>query len=74
MSNRDEVFASGAEYAWPGTEAAMELTAEPIGNDQPHETIFAEREAFVEHENFSERESFTEPEAPVSEVTCRTRV
>ena len=46
----NEVFASGAEYAWPGTEAAAELTAEPIGNDQPHETIFAEREAFVEHE------------------------
>ena len=64
----NEVFASGAEYAWPGTEAAAELTAEPIGNDQPHETIFAEREAFVEHENFAERESFTEPEAPVNDV------
>ena len=64
----NEVFASGAEYAWPGTEAAAELTAEPIGNDQPHETIFAEREAFVEHENFAERESFTEHEAPVNEV------
>ena len=49
----NEVFASGAEYAWPGTEAAAELTAEPIGNDQPHETIFAEREAFVERENFA---------------------
>ena len=48
----NEVFASGAEYAWPGTEAAAELTAEPIENDQPHETIFAEREAFVERENF----------------------
>ena len=70
----NEVFASEPEYAWPGTEAAAELTAEPIENDQPHETIFAEREAFVERENFAEREafpereSFTEREAPVSEV------
>ena len=70
----NEVFGSGAEYAWPATEAAAELTAVPIENDQPHETIFAEREAFVEQEDFaqpdafSERESFTEREAPVSEV------
>jgi Flp pilus assembly protein TadD len=70
----NEVFASGLEYARPGTEAASELTAEPIGNDQPRETIFAEREALVERENFAqreayaERESFTEREAPVSEV------
>ena len=70
----NEVFGSGAEYAWPATEAAAELTAVPIENDQPHETIFAEREAFVEQEDFvqpdafSERESFTEHEAPVSEV------
>jgi hypothetical protein len=67
---RTEVFASAAEYAWPGTEAAVELTAEPIGNDQPHEPIFAERETFVERETFGERESFTEREAPVSEVTA----
>ena len=66
----NEVFASGPEYAWPGTEAAAELTAEPIGNDQPHEMILAEREASVEHESFAERESFTEREAPVSEVTA----
>jgi hypothetical protein len=70
----NEVFGSGAEYAWPATEAAAELTAVPIENDLPHETIFAEREAFVEQEDFvqpdafSERESFTEHEAPVSEV------
>jgi hypothetical protein len=51
-------------------EAASELTAEPIGNDQPHETIFAEREAFVERENFAERESFTEHEAAVNDVTA----
>ena len=70
----NEVVASGSEYAWSATEAAAELTAELIDNDQPHETIFAEREAFVEQEDFvqpeafSERESFTEREAPVSEV------
>jgi tetratricopeptide (TPR) repeat protein len=70
----NEVFGSGAEYAWPATEAAAELTAPPAENVQPHETIFAEREAFVEHENsaepdtVSERESFAEREAPVSEV------
>ncbi len=56
----DEAFASGAGYAWPGMEAAPELTAKPIGNDQLHETIFAEHEAIVERENFAERESFTE--------------
>jgi hypothetical protein len=72
----NEVFASGSEYASAATEAAPELTTEPIGKDQPHETIFAEREAFVEQEDFakrdafSERESFTEPEAPVSEVVA----
>jgi hypothetical protein len=70
----NEVFDSGAEYAWPAAGAAAELTAVPIENDQPRETIFAEREAFVEQEDFvqpdtfSERESFTEREAPVSEV------
>ncbi|HEY3661502.1 MAG TPA: tetratricopeptide repeat protein [Candidatus Udaeobacter sp.] len=70
----NEFFASGTEYAWTGMEAATEPTAVPIENDQPHETIFAEREAFVEQEDFaqpeafSERDSFTEPETPVSEV------
>ena len=64
----NEVFASGPASAWPGTEAASELTAEPIGNDQPHETIFAEREVFVQRENFAERESFTEHEAAVNDV------
>jgi hypothetical protein len=58
----NEVFASGAESAWPRTEAASELTTEPIRNEQPHETIFAERE------NFAERESFTEHEAAVNDV------
>jgi hypothetical protein len=64
----NEVSASEAESAWPKTEAASEVTTEPIGNDQPHETIFAEREAFVERENFAERESFTEHEAAVNDV------
>src|SRR5262249_11715437 len=72
----NEVFASGDEYAWASTEAAAELTAVPIENDQPHENIFAEREAVVGHEDFaqrgvlSEHKSFTEPEAPVSEVVA----
>jgi Flp pilus assembly protein TadD len=77
----NEVFASGSEYARTGTEAASESTAEPGGNDQPHEAMFAEREAIlereaiverpavVEREPFAERESFTEREAPVGEVT-----
>src|SRR6266513_3106008 len=65
----NEVVASRSEYEWPGAEAAPELTAEPIGNDQPHETIFAEREALVDDENFAERDSFIQPEVPVSEVT-----
>ncbi len=74
----NEFFASEAEYAWPSTEAAAELTAVSNENDQPHETIFAEREAFVEQENFdqpdafSERESFAEQEAPASRSYCRT--
>lgn len=72
----NEVFASADAYAWPSTEASAELTAAPIENDQSHETIFAEREAFVGQEDFaqrdafSERESFTEPEAAVSEVVA----
>jgi hypothetical protein len=69
-----EVFASGPASAWPGTETASELTAEPIGNDQPHETIFAEREAFVEQEDFAPRDAFseslTERETPISEVVA----
>jgi hypothetical protein len=66
----NEVVASGPEYAWSPTEVSPELTAEPIGNDQSRETIFAEREAFVERENFAERESFAEREAPVTEVAA----
>ena len=51
---------AGPSMRGPVTEAADELTAERIENDQPHETIFAEDEALVERENFPERESFTE--------------
>ena len=66
----NEVFASESEYAWRPTETSPELTAEPIGKDQPHETVFAEREALVERENSAERESFTERAAAVSEVAA----
>src|SRR5215813_8792009 len=66
----NEVVASGSEYAWSPTEASPDLTAELIGNDQPHETIFAEREAFVERDNFAERESFAESEAAVTEAAA----
>ncbi|MFL6501401.1 MAG: tetratricopeptide repeat protein [Candidatus Udaeobacter sp.] len=65
---RNEVFASGAEYEWPTIEAAADLTAEPIENDQPHETIFAEHETLVEPDNFPERESFTEVKASVNDL------
>jgi len=66
----NEVVASGSEYAWSPTETLPELIAEPIENDQPQETIFAEREAFVERDNFAERESFAEREAAVTEVAA----
>jgi tetratricopeptide (TPR) repeat protein len=71
----NEFFSGESEYAWSGTEIASELTAEPVENDQPHESILAEHEA-VELENFADREpvpeqeSFTKPETPVSEVTA----
>jgi hypothetical protein len=64
----NEIFAGEPEYAWPDTEAAAQLTAVPVENDQPQGTVFAEREAFVERENLPERESFTEGEAPVTDV------
>jgi Flp pilus assembly protein TadD len=65
----NEVFASGSDYAWPAMEAMPELTDEPIGNNQPHETVFAERETFVEQENVLERDSFVHPEPSITEVT-----
>jgi hypothetical protein len=64
----NEVFVNGPEYAWAGTETASELTTEPVGNDQPHEPVFAGRDALVEDENFAEREPFTGREAPVNDV------
>ncbi|HEY6155039.1 MAG TPA: tetratricopeptide repeat protein [Candidatus Udaeobacter sp.] len=66
----NEVFASAPEYAWPGVETAPELKTEHLGNDQPHGTVFAERETFVGRENFAEPDSLVQPEAPVSEVTA----
>ena len=65
----NEVFASGSDYAWPAMEAVPELTDEPVGNDQPHEIIFPERENFVEHENVLARDSFVQPEPSFTEVT-----
>ena len=65
----NEVFASASEYAWSGTEALPELTSEPIGNNQPHETVFAEHETFVENESFAPPDSFVHSEPPVGEVT-----
>jgi Flp pilus assembly protein TadD len=70
----NEVFASGPEYAWPGTESATELTAAELeavrtGNDEPHEAIFDEPEAFIERENFAEQ-SVAVHEASASEVTA----
>src|SRR5262249_2028693 len=59
----NEGFVSGADYASSGAEAESELTAEPIGNDQPHEAISAEREAFGERDTFVEREAFAESDS-----------
>jgi hypothetical protein len=58
-----EFYPGEAEYAWPAAETSPDFSAEPIGNDQPHEAIFAEREAFAQPEVFVERE------APVVEAT-----
>jgi hypothetical protein len=66
----NEVFANESEYAWSPTETAPELKTEPVGNDQPHEAVFAERETFVEPDNFAERDSFMQPETPASEVAA----
>jgi len=59
----NELYTDEAEYAWPAAEPLPDFSAEPIGNDQPHEAIFAKREAVAEPEVFAERE------APVVEAT-----
>jgi hypothetical protein len=64
-----KVDASDPEHMWASTEVAPKLSTEPIGNDQPHEAIFAEHEALIERDNFPEPETFTEREVPVNEVT-----
>jgi Flp pilus assembly protein TadD len=69
-----EVFASGSDYAWAGTEAVPELTDEPVGNDQPHATVFAERETFVADENFAKSDSVVHPEPPISEITAEPAI
>jgi Flp pilus assembly protein TadD len=63
-----DVFASESAYARPDMESASELAPEPIGNNQPDESIFAEPEAFTEREDFLPSEHFTEREVPVNEV------
>jgi hypothetical protein len=59
----DEVSAGESEYASPVAEPSPEFSAEPIENDQSHEAVFAEREAFAQPEVFAERQ------APVVEAT-----
>jgi tetratricopeptide (TPR) repeat protein len=70
----NEISAREPEHAWANAEAAPELTAEPLGNDQPNETVDSEREAFVEHENFPEPESLIQTEASVREVIAEPAV
>ena len=70
----NEVSASTPEYAWATAETAPELKDEPIGNDQPHEAILDEREAFIEPENFPERDTFVQSEVPISEMTSERAV
>jgi tetratricopeptide (TPR) repeat protein len=59
----NEFYANETEYAWPAVEASPDFTAESLGNDQQHEPIFAEPEAFAQPEVFVERE------APIIEAT-----
>ena len=58
----NELYADEAEYA-PAAKASPDFSTEPIGNDEPHEAIFAEREAFAQPEALADRE------APVVEPT-----
>jgi Flp pilus assembly protein TadD len=59
----NEFYTGEAEYAWPAAEAPPDFSVEPIGKDQPHEAISAERKAFAQPKVFAE------PEAPVVEAT-----
>src|SRR5207244_12585419 len=59
-----EFYSSEVEYAWPAAEGSPDFSVEPTGNDQPHEAIFAEGEAFAQSE------VFIQAEAPVVEATA----
>ena len=59
----NEFYPGEAEYAWPAAETSPDFAAESLGNDQPHEPIFSEPEAFAQPEVFVERE------APVFQAT-----
>jgi len=59
----NEFYPSEGEYAWPAGEASSDFAAVPLGNDQPYEATFADREAFAQPE------VFVEGEAPVVEAT-----
>src|SRR4029453_9663617 len=63
VEGTEEVYAGKAEYAWPAAEPSPEFSTEPVGNDQPPEAIFAEREGFAQPEVLAERQ------APVVEAT-----
>src|SRR5262249_35635282 len=62
----NELYTDEAEYAGPAAEPSSDFSDEPIGNDQTHETIFTEREAFAQPEVFAERE------APVVQATTES--
>jgi len=53
----NEAYTGEAEYARPAAEPSPAFSAEPIGNDQPREAIFAEREAFAQPEVLAEHEA-----------------
>src|SRR5262249_54464589 len=63
----------GAEYGWPAAEVSPALSAEPIGNDQPHEMIFDEREAPV-RESTAELVSGFQPPIPAQPVFPQTTI
>jgi Flp pilus assembly protein TadD len=46
----NEFYPAETEYAWPAAEGSQDFSNEPTSNDQSHEAIFAEGEAFAESE------------------------
>jgi tetratricopeptide (TPR) repeat protein len=65
VNQPDEVFAA-ADYAWPVDAASPQLEPEPIGNHQPPEVTFAEREGFAQ------AEVLVQSEAPVVEANTQS--